>query len=203
MNQRLNAAAVAAALLFTIAGCARKEAAPAAAPASAPAAAAATGEPCKLNLFIWSEYIDPEIVANFEKEFSCKVTIDLYEDNESMMSKLQGGGTSLYDIVVPGQYLIPVMAKLGLLAELRHENIPNLANLDEKFVNPVFDPGNKYSAAYQWGTVGIYLRKKAGKEVKPAVQTSACADPGPFTMAVATAAPAARAAAKPAAPAKK
>ena len=74
MNQRLNAAAVAAALLFTIAGCARKEAAPAAAPASAPAAAAATGEPCKLNLFIWSEYIDPEIVANFEKEFSCKTT---------------------------------------------------------------------------------------------------------------------------------
>ena len=93
------------------------------------------------------------------------MTIDLYEDNESMMSKLQGGGTALYDIVVPGQYLIPVMAKLGLLAELRHENIPNLANLDEKFVNPVYDPGNKYSAAYQWGTVGIYLRKQPGKAV--------------------------------------
>ncbi len=166
MNKPLNAAAVTAALLLALAGCARKEAAPAAAaPAAAPATAAATGEPCKLNLFIWSEYIDPEIVANFEKEFSCKVTIDLYEDNESMMSKLQGGGTALYDIVVPGQYLIPVMAKLGLLAPLRHENIPNLANLDEKFVNPVFDPGNKYSAAYQWGTVGIYLRKKAGKTV--------------------------------------
>lgn len=165
MNMRLRCAA-AAALLLTLAGCAKKEAAPgAAAPAAAaPATAAATG-PCKLNLFIWSEYIDPEIVAGFEKEYSCKVTIDLYEDNESMMSKLQGGGTALYDIVVPGQYLIPVMVKLGLLAELRHENIPNLANLDEKFVNPVFDPGNKYSAAYQWGTVGIYLRKKPGKTV--------------------------------------
>ena len=93
------------------------------------------------------------------------MTIDLYEDNESMMAKLQGGGTSLYDIVVPGQYLIPVMAKLGLLAQLRHENIPNLTNLDAKFVNPVYDPGNKYTAAYQWGTVGIYLRKQPGKAV--------------------------------------
>lgn len=163
MNKRLHVVAVAALLLLTFTACAPKEAPPAATQAAA-AAPAATG-PCQLNLFIWSEYIDPEIVSNFEKEFSCKVTIDLYEDNESMMSKLQGGGTSLYDIVVPGQYLIPVMAKLGLLAELRHENIPNLANLDDKFVNPVFDPGNKYSAAYQWGTVGIYLRKKPGKTI--------------------------------------
>jgi spermidine/putrescine transport system substrate-binding protein len=132
---------------------------------TATAAKPALDGPCELNLFIWSEYIDPEIVSSFEREYACKVTTDLYEDNEMMMSKLQGGGTSLYDLVVPGQYLIPVMAKLGLLAELRHENIPNLANLDEKFLNPVFDPGNRYSAAYQWGTVGIYLRKKPGKTV--------------------------------------
>jgi len=153
--------------------CAKKDAPPAAssenamapmAPAAPAATPAATG-PCELNLFIWSEYIDPEIVASFEKEFSCKVTIDLYEDNESMMAKLQGGGTSLYDVVVPGQYLIPVMAKLNLLADLRHANIPNLANLDDKFLNPVFDPGNKYSVGYQWGTVGIYLRKKPGQAV--------------------------------------
>ena len=87
-------------LLFS--GCAKKEApapesnamapAPATAPAAAPAPAA--GGPCALNLFIWSEYIDPEIVTAFEQQNSCKVTIDLYEDNESMMAKLQGGGTS-------------------------------------------------------------------------------------------------------------
>jgi spermidine/putrescine transport system substrate-binding protein len=167
MNMRLGAA-TSAALLLGLTACAPKEAppaAPATTAASAAAPAPASGEPCKLNLFIWSEYIDPEIVASFEKEYSCKVTTDLYEDNESMMSKLQGGGTALYDIVVPGQYLIPVMAKLGLLAPLRHENIPNLANLDEKFVNPVFDPGNKYSVAYQWGTIGIYLRTKPDQEV--------------------------------------
>jgi spermidine/putrescine transport system substrate-binding protein len=129
----------------------------------APSAARAAG--CQMNLFIWSEYIDPEIIKAFEKKYDCKVTIDLYEDNESMMAKLQGGGTSLYDVVVPGNYMVPVMVKLGLLAPLRHENIPNLANLDDKFVNPVYDPGNKYSAAYQWGTVGIYMRKKPGQKI--------------------------------------
>ena len=75
MNQRLSTAAAAAALLLTIAACAKKEAPPAAAAGAAPTTAAASTEPCRLNLFIWSEYIDPEIVASFEKEFSCKVTM--------------------------------------------------------------------------------------------------------------------------------
>jgi spermidine/putrescine transport system substrate-binding protein len=134
----------------------------AAAPAAAPAKPA---EPCRLNLYIWSEYMDPEIIKAFEQKYTCKVTIDLYEDNESMIAKLQGGGTSLYDVVVPGNYVIPVMAKLGLLAPLRKENIPNLKNLDDKFVNPSYDPGNQYSAAYQWGTVGIFIRKKPDQKL--------------------------------------
>ena len=114
---------------------------------------------CKLNLFIWSEYIDPEIVSDFEKKFSCKVTIDLYEDNESLMAKLEGGGTSLYDVIVPSDYIIPAMAERKLLAPLRMENIANFKNVDERFKNPPYDQGNKYTAPYQWGTVGIYVRK--------------------------------------------
>ncbi len=158
-------------------------------PAAAPADAAAAGPtepvgPCALNIFIWSEYLDPEIPKAFEKKYNCKVTIDLYEDNESMVAKLQAGATSQYDIVVPGNYIIPSMIQLGLLAELRPANIPNLANLDDKFVNPAYDPGNKYTAAYQWGTAGIYLRKSAAKHQErtwkllfdPALQ------PGPFLL---------------------
>jgi len=113
----------------------------------------------KLNLFIWSEYIDPDIVKDFEKEFDCAVTIDLYEDNESAMAKLQGGGSSQYDIVVPSDFIIPAMIGLNLLAPLDHSKIPNMNNLDPKFISPAYDPGNKYSAAYQWGTVGLYVRK--------------------------------------------
>ena len=128
-------------------------------------AASARAEKNKLNVFIWSEYIDPKIVEQFSKEFDCKVTIDLYEDNESMMAKLQGGGTSLYDICVPSDYIIPALIKNGLLAPLRKENIPNMKNLDPKFSNREYDPGNKYTAPYQWGTVGLYIRKKPGETI--------------------------------------
>ena len=93
-------------------------------------------EPQKLNLFIWSEYIDPKIVAQFEKENDCKVNIDLYEDAESMLAKVQGGGVSLYDVAVPPDHMITAMVKLNLLAPLRHENVPNLKNLEETFASP-------------------------------------------------------------------
>lgn len=128
-------------------------------------AASAWAQKNKLNLFIWSEYIDPQIIASFEKEFDCKVTVDLYEDNESMVAKLQGGGTSLYDIVVPSDYIIPSMIANKLLAPIRPENVPNMKNLDPKFANREYDPGNKYTAPYQWGTVGIYVRRDKGEQI--------------------------------------
>ncbi|HWF17824.1 MAG TPA: spermidine/putrescine ABC transporter substrate-binding protein, partial [Verrucomicrobiae bacterium] len=116
----------------------------------------------KLNLFIWSEYIDPKLIAQFEKEQDCKVNIDLYEDAESMLAKMQGGGVSLYDVVVPPDHIVPAMVKLNLLAPLRHENIPNLKNLDDKFASPPYDRGNRYTVAYQWGTVGVFARQPKG-----------------------------------------
>jgi spermidine/putrescine transport system substrate-binding protein len=128
-------------------------------------AASARAEKNKLNVFIWSEYIDPKIIEQFSKENDCKVTVDLYEDNESMMAKLQGGGTSLYDICVPSDYIIPALIKNGLLAPLRKENIPNMKNIDPKFGNREYDPGNKYTAPYQWGTVGLFIRKKPGETI--------------------------------------
>ena len=99
-------------------------------------AGAAQAEKSTLNLFIWSEYIDPQIVSAFEKQFDCKVNIDLYEDVDSMLAKIQGGGAGLYDVVVPSDNLVPVMMKQNLLAPLRHENIPNLKNLGENLSVP-------------------------------------------------------------------
>lgn len=117
----------------------------------------------RLHLFIWSEYIDPAVVADFERQFNCKVTIDLYEDDASMLAKLQAGGASLYDVVVPPDHKVPVLVGLGLLAPLRHANLPNLANLEAKFRQPPYDPTNQYSVPYQWGTVGLYVRRQPGK----------------------------------------
>lgn len=123
----------------------------------------ARAEKQTLNLFIWSEYIDPAVVADFEKQFDCKVNIDLYEDVESMLAKVQGGGGSLYDVVVPSDHIVTAMVKLNLLAPLRHENIPNLKNLDAKFTSPPYDRGNKFTVAYQWGTLGVFARQTKDK----------------------------------------
>jgi len=118
-----------------------------------------------LNLYIWSEYIDPKVVAQFEQEFGAKVNLDVYEDAESMLAKIQGGGASLYDIVVPPDHLVPAMVKLKLLAPLERQRLPNFKNLDPKFVNPPYDPGNVYTVPYQWGTVGIFARTTPGQKV--------------------------------------
>jgi spermidine/putrescine transport system substrate-binding protein len=138
----------------------------------------------KLNLFIWSEYIDPEIVSAFEKKFDCKVTIDLYEDNESMIAKLAGGGDSLYDLIVPSDYALSVLSNRGLLRTIDKAKIPNFANLDPKFIDQDFDPKNKYSVPYQWGTVGIYLRKKPDQNIDESwsLVFDPNKQPGPFVI---------------------
>lgn len=111
-----------------------------------------------LNLFIWSEYMDPSVLKEFEQRYQCRVNVDLYEDVESMLAKVQGGGVSRYDVVVPSDHVVPAMIQLKLLAPLRHEHLPNLRHLDARFVNPDYDPGNRYTVAYQWGTVGLLAR---------------------------------------------
>ena len=121
-----------------------------------------TEQKTQLHVYIWPDYIDPQVVAGFEKDFDCKVTFDYYEDVGQMVAKLAAGGSSSYDIVVPGHFTLPGLIKQGLVAPLRHENIPNLKNIDLQFVNPTFDPGNAHSAPYLWGTTGIYAKKPKG-----------------------------------------
>jgi len=138
----------------------------------------------RLNLFIWSEYIDPGVVKDFEKSFNCQVNIDLYEDAESMLAKVQSGGVSLYDVVVPPDHIVPAMVKLNLLAPLRHENLPNLKNLEEEFLNPPYDRGNRYTVAYQWGTVGILARQSRDRPIERTwgILFDPKLQPGPFVL---------------------
>lgn len=111
----------------------------------------------ELNIYNWSDYIAEETVPNFEKEFGVKVTYDTYESNEEMVAKLQAGASG-YDIVVPSNYIVPVMTATGLAAELNRKYLPNLGNLAPTFVNPVFDPENRHAIPYQWGTTGFAYR---------------------------------------------
>lgn len=138
----------------------------------------------ELHLFIWSEYMGPEIVPNFEKQTGIKVRVDYYESMEDMMSKLQAGGVSQYDVVVPTDYGVPAMIKLGLLKELDHSKLPNMKNLNAKFVNTPYDPKNAHTVAYQWGTLGMLYNKKKITEAVPSwsVMFQEDKQKGPFVL---------------------
>ncbi|WP_018460552.1 polyamine ABC transporter substrate-binding protein [Thermus oshimai] len=120
----------------------------------------------ELRLFIWSEYIDPAILEAFSKQTGLKVRVDLYESNEELIAKLQAGGVGQYDVIFPSDFYVPSLIHLKLVQPLDQGKIPNLRNLDDKFKNPPFDPGNRYSAAYQWGTTGLIYRKDRTAEPK-------------------------------------
>ena len=114
----------------------------------------------ELKVFIWSEYMDEEnMPAEFEKATGIKVRLDIYENNEEMVAKLQAGGVSQYDIIVPSDYIMPVLINQKLIQPLDHAKIPNLKNLKPIFKQTSYDPGNKWSVAWQWGTVGLMYRK--------------------------------------------
>lgn len=107
-----------------------------------------------LTVYNWGEYIDPDLLDQFEEETGITVIYETFDSNEAMMTKIDQGGTS-YDVAVPSEYTIEKMKEEGLLVELDHSKLPNLKNIDERFMDLSFDPGNKYSVPYFWGTVGI------------------------------------------------
>jgi spermidine/putrescine transport system substrate-binding protein len=111
----------------------------------------------ELAIYNWSDYIAEDTIRNFEKEFAVKVTYDTYESNEEMVAKLQAGASG-YDIVVPSNYIVPVMVATGLAASLNRKYLTNFANLAPTFQNPVFDPDNQHAIPYQWGTTGFAWR---------------------------------------------
>jgi len=108
----------------------------------------------ELHVYNWSEYIDPTIYADFEKEFGVKVIEDTFASNEDLLAKIQAGASG-YDLIVPSDYMVAIMIELDLLAPLNYDNIPNFQNIGAKFRDPPYDPGNKYSVPYLWGTTGI------------------------------------------------
>ena len=117
----------------------------------------------ELFVYNWEEYIHPDTVPNFEKEFGVKVTYDTYPGNEYLLAKLQAGGAP-YDVVFPTHNFVPIHVAQGLLAPLNHENIPDLKNLTSRFLDTSFDPGNKYSVPYLWGMTALGHNTKYTKD---------------------------------------
>jgi spermidine/putrescine-binding protein len=105
----------------------------------------------EVNLYAWSEYVPQALLDGFTEETGIKVNYDAYSSNEELLAKLQTGASG-YDLIIPSDYIVSVMAKQGMLEELDLSTIPNFKNIGEEFTNPGFDPGNKYTVPYQWGT---------------------------------------------------
>lgn len=116
-------------------------------------------------VYNWGEYLDPAVIDMFEEETGIEVVYDEYETNEIMYPKVSAGATD-YDVVCPSDYMIQKMIENDLLAELNFDNIPNSKNIGTEYFeqSKEFDPENKYSIPYCFGTVGILYNKTMVKE---------------------------------------
>ncbi|MCM2970979.1 ABC transporter substrate-binding protein [Larsenimonas suaedae] len=121
----------------------------------------AFGATQKLYLFNWTEYMDPDIIKAFESKYDVDVVESHFGSLAEMYAKLQAGGDAQYDVIVPSNYFVPRLIKAGLVQPLELDKVPNMANVMDKFQHPSYDPGQAYSAPYQWGTTGIVYNTKA------------------------------------------
>ena len=119
----------------------------------------------EITVYNWGQYISDgsdgymDVIAEFEAETGIKVNYMTFDSNESLYTKLKTGGSS-YDVIIPSDYMIGRLIQEDMLEELDFSNIPNYANIDDSFKSTAYDPENKYSVPYTWGTVGLIYNKK-------------------------------------------
>ena len=107
-----------------------------------------------VNVCSWGEYIDEDLIYQFEEETGIKVNYQTAESNEALYSLLKTGAGD-YDVIVPSDYMIGRLIAEDMLAELNYDNIPNYALIDDQYKGLSYDPDNKYTVPYTWGTLGI------------------------------------------------
>lgn len=114
----------------------------------------------KVVVYNWGEYLDPEVLTLFEQETGIDVVYEEFETNEILYPKISSGAIA-YDVICPSDYMIQRMIENDLLAEINFDNIPNIKNIGKDYMEQSrqFDPENKYSVPYCWGTVGILYNK--------------------------------------------
>ncbi|MEG5061398.1 spermidine/putrescine ABC transporter substrate-binding protein [Microcoleus sp. A2-C5] len=115
-----------------------------------------------LSIYNYASYIAPETIAQFEKDNNVKIQYDTFENSDALYAKLKQGNPG-YDVIFPADYMVKIMAADNILEPLDSQKIPNTTNLDSRWMNQTFDPGNKYSLPYQWGTMGIGYNVKVTK----------------------------------------
>lgn len=152
MRKLTHAVAILLVLASAVAACGKKADAPAG-PAETRTAA---GEEKVLNVYNWSDYIDPKVIEDFQAATGIRVRYDVFDSNEVLETKLLTGNSG-YDVVVPSAYFLERQIAAGVFRKLDGTLLPNLANLDPELQRRVaaHDPGNQYGVVYMWGTTGI------------------------------------------------
>ncbi len=117
----------------------------------------------EISFFNYGENIDEETIKEFEKTYGIKVNMETFDDMETMYQKVNNSDVS-YDVVLVSDSLMPRMIKNNLIQKLNKDNIPNISQIDEEYLNLDMDPGNKYSVPYMFGTVGLIYNKDVVKE---------------------------------------
>lgn len=143
--------------LAMLTGCGSKTtepAAPAADSGETTSTETAAKSDVELTVFNWYDYIDPAVIDMFEEETGITVKYANFTTNEEMFTKVEAGAGT-YDVLFPSEYMVERLINNDLLAELDLSAMPNFANVKEGLKNPSYDPGNKHSVPYMWGTLGI------------------------------------------------
>ena len=108
-----------------------------------------------LVIYHWFEYMPAELLEKFTSETGINVTMDTYDSNEAMLASLKAGGMGTYDVAVPGDYMVAIMANEGLLDTINDGELSNKGNIAQAWANPSFDPGRVHSIPYQWGSTSF------------------------------------------------
>jgi putrescine transport system substrate-binding protein len=168
MKFTIRAGLVGLAAAFALVGCGKKpeQAQPATDAAKAPAAAPA--EEKVVNVYNWSDYIDPKMLEQFTAETGIKVNYDVFDSNEVLQTKLLAGNTG-YDVVVPSASFLETQIKAGVFRKLDKSKLPNWQHLDKGILDRVarHDPGNEYAVNHMWGTDAIGFNVKKVQAIDP------------------------------------
>lgn len=113
----------------------------------------------KLSIYHWFEYIPQELLDKFAAENGVEVTMDTFDSNEAMLASLKAGKLGSYDVAVPGDYMVEIMAAAGLLDTFEPSELSNFGNISPQWVDVSFDPGRQSSIPYQWGSTSFSVNR--------------------------------------------
>ncbi|WP_427158550.1 polyamine ABC transporter substrate-binding protein [Aliinostoc sp. HNIBRCY26] len=123
-----------------------------------------SGRTDQLYIYTWTQYSDQNLLQTFSTQTGMKVLVDPYDSNESMLAKLQASGGGAYSLIYPSDYMVQKMVDKNLLVELKHDRLIGLDHLFPQFQNPTYDPKNRYSIPFNWGTTGLLYNSEVLKQ---------------------------------------